>query len=67
MSRPLFGELAVQLGYLTREQLERVLAIQAAEEATSQARRPLGLICMQEGYLTGSQLITLLEQQQAPA
>lgn len=65
MDRRRFGELARELGLLTAAQVERAVQIQESEDAKGQPRRPLGLICMQEGYLTFDQVMIVLARQQA--
>lgn len=65
MQRLKFGEIAVQLGMLTEQQLIRALSIQEREEGLDQPRRPLGIICMQEGYLTFDQVVQILGRQEA--
>ncbi|MGV3724994.1 MAG: hypothetical protein ACO1SX_29190 [Actinomycetota bacterium] len=68
MDRQRFGDLAQQLGLLTAEQVEHALRIQQEEDAAGTPRRPLGLICMQEGYLQFDQVMAVLaRQQQSPA
>jgi hypothetical protein len=68
MDRQRFGDLAQQLGLLTTEQVEHALRIQQDEDAAGSPRRPLGLICMQEGYLRFDQVMAVLaRQQQSPA
>lgn len=64
MDRQRFGDLAQQLGLLTAEQVESALRIQQGEDAAGTPRRPLGLICMQEGYLRFEQVMAVLERQQ---
>ena len=64
MQRQKFGELALELGYLSDEQLARALSIQQEEDTASQPRRPLGIICMQEGFLTFNQVVRILERQE---
>ncbi|MCC2668149.1 MAG: hypothetical protein K0Q72_620 [Armatimonadetes bacterium] len=65
MQQQKFGELAQQLGFLTDTQLERVLALQAEEDGASMPRRPLGIICMQEGFLSFEQVVRVLERQES--
>jgi len=67
MQRQKFGEIALQLGFLTELQLTRALSVQEREEVASRPRRPLGIICMQEGYLTFDQVVQILAQQEALA
>lgn len=64
MDRLRFGELASELGLLTSAQLERALQIQRVEDDEGRPRRPLGLICMQEGFLTFDQVMAVLARQQ---
>jgi hypothetical protein len=65
MQKQRFGELARQLGFLTDAQLEQVLSIQAREDDASMPRRPIGIICMQEGLLSFDQVVRILEKQEA--
>jgi hypothetical protein len=65
MQRQKFGEIALQLGFLTESQVTRALSIQEREENATQPRRPLGIICMQEGYLTFDQVVQILARQEA--
>jgi len=65
MQRQKFGEIARQLGFLTEIELTRALSIQEREEVATQPRRPLGIICMQEGYLTFEQVVQILARQEA--
>jgi hypothetical protein len=67
MQRQKFGEIALQLGYLTERQLTQALAIQEREEIATQPRRPLGIICMQESYLTFEQVVQILARQELVA
>jgi len=64
MDRQRFGDLAQQLGLLTSDQVECALRIQQEEDSAGNPRRPLGLICMQEGYLRFEQVVAVLERQQ---
>ena len=56
----LLGQLAVQKGYLTEEELQDCVRDQAAEPA-----KTLGALLVERGYLSESQLRVLLAQQQA--
>jgi hypothetical protein len=64
MERRKFGELAKELGLVSAAQLEQALEIQQREETHGRPRRPLGLICMAEGYLTFDQVMLVLARQQ---
>jgi len=63
MERALFGTLAVELRYLSQEQLGRALAIQRRERAGELRHRPIGQICLEEGLLSMADLVTILEHQ----
>jgi hypothetical protein len=63
MERALFGTLAVELRYLTSEQLARALAIQQRDRLAERPHRPLGQICLEEGLLSVAELVSILEHQ----
>lgn len=63
MERARFGEVAIELGYLSIDQLQHALAVQRREQAEQTPHRHLGRICIDEGYLTLSNVLTVLEQQ----
>lgn len=65
MQRQKFGAIALYLGLLSEAQLTRALSIQEQEDGAAQPRRPLGIICMQEGYLTFEQVVQILARQEA--
>ena len=64
-----FGKLAVQMGFITPEQLAAALAMQELE--TPPQRRMIGLILFDEGWLTTVQIEQVLTgiflQPQRPA
>lgn len=64
MDRQRFGDVALQLGLLNSEQVERAVLLQQDEDAAGTPRRPLGLICMELGYLTFDQVMAVLARQQ---
>lgn len=57
----LFGKIAMQLGLLTKEQIDAAIAIQELEDKP----RPLGEILVDKRYLTQQDLQKILEQQKA--
>jgi hypothetical protein len=63
MGRVRFGEVAVEMGYLTPEQLRRALTIQHQEALSEQPHRHIGRICIDEGYLSLPNVLTVLEHQ----
>src|SRR5688572_3141210 len=58
-----FGGIAVERGLLTREQLLRALMVQSIEDASHSEHRPLGEVCVAEGYLTPGSVEEILEEQ----
>ncbi len=59
-ARKLFGEMAVQKGYCTKEDVERALEIQRVLEASGEPRTMLGLIMLEETMINNEQFIELL-------
>jgi len=53
------GELLLKEGFITKEDLQRALAIQARDEA--QAQLPMGELMVQRGLISKEQLRTLLQ------
>lgn len=63
MERARFGEVAIELGYLNTDQLRRALDLQDQEQRDLAPHRHIGRICIDEGYLTLSHVLTVLERQ----
>lgn len=61
MERSLFGELAVEAGYVTAADVKKMEALQDADAREGGVVRPLGIIGLQEGLLTYRQMVTLLQ------
>ena len=59
-ARARLGELAVQKGYCTPEQVENALKIQREQHAAGRARTLSGIIMVQNGIISTGQLIDLL-------
>lgn len=55
-----FGEIAVDKGFCTDDQVERALKLQQEEENASEQRRLIGLILLAEGFISNAQLIEML-------
>jgi len=55
-----FGAVALRLGLTTKEELEEALAIQKEEDKMGKQHRLLGLIMLEMGYLTTTELIDVL-------
>jgi hypothetical protein len=56
-----FGVLAVEKGYVTPYQVIEALKIQVTEDMEKSKHRPIGVILSEQGLLTTSQLIDVLE------
>ena len=56
-----FGAIAVDKGYVTKEQLIQALEIQAKENVEKGQHRLIGQILVDEGFLTNSQIDEILE------
>ncbi len=65
---PLFGRIAVDLGFITEEQLEEATARQAEEGLFNNSHRLIGNILSEHGWITDDQidivLFDLFEQRQ---
>ena len=55
-----FGSVALRLCLTNKEQLEEALAIQDEEDKAGKEHRLLGLIMLEMGYLTTTELIEVL-------
>ncbi len=55
-----FGAVALRLGLTSKEDLEEALAIQEQEDKMGKQHRLLGLIMLEMGYLTTTELIEVL-------
>jgi hypothetical protein len=59
----LLGNLAIELGLITAEQLQSVLEDQAKDKARLGFLRQIGTILVTRGLLTQTQLMDLLREQ----
>ena len=46
-----FGEIALEMGFITQEQLDNALDKQTLEVCSNQKRRPIGRILLNEGHM----------------
>ena len=56
-----FGMIAINKGYITKDQLIRALTIQAKENIEEGTHRLLGQILLSEGFLSAEQVDDILE------
>ncbi len=56
-----FGEVAVKLGQVTREQVKEALKIQENLRHEGQEHKLLGMILLEQGYLSTTGLIEILK------
>ncbi len=57
---PRFGEIAVEKGFITKEQLESALRMQRDDELAQRARRYLGVILFDRDWMTSEQIEEVL-------
>jgi len=55
-----FGTIAVELGYLDREKLMQAIDEQITDNLNGQPHRILGAICFYHGWMTPSEIDTVL-------
>jgi len=58
-NRLLVGQIAVELGFLTREQLQECIDLQAGQVQP----KPIGTLLLESGFLTQEKLAGVLEEQ----
>jgi len=56
-----FGDVAVEKGFITEEQLEEALKIQTDDACSMEERRPVGRILINEGFMTLQQVGEVLD------
>jgi len=59
-SANLFGEVALKLGFVRREDIERALRKQQEDVAAGRPHRLLGIVMLQENMITSAQLLEIL-------
>jgi hypothetical protein len=57
-----FGEMAVALGFCTREDVQRALRAQRHSEQQGKPRVLIGILLVQQGAISTGQLIAVLRQ-----
>jgi len=61
-----FGTVAVDKGYITTAQLIEALSIQHREYLARSARRPMGQVLLDLGYMNATQIRVVLDQMGLP-
>jgi hypothetical protein len=61
VAQKLFGEVALELGFVTTDKLYEALTIQARAEVEKKAYRALGQILLELGYMTEKQVLEVLK------
>lgn len=59
-ARKLFGEMALEKGYCTKNDVDKALQIQSALEKDGEGRKMLGLIMLEETMIDNAQFIEIL-------
>jgi hypothetical protein len=62
MQTPCFGTVALELGYLTSDQLHEALRYQESQDQNQLPRQRIGTICVNLGYLTEEQTERIIER-----
>jgi hypothetical protein len=57
----LFGEIAVQMGYLTVDQIKRALDIQREMRKAGEGHRLIGVLLVDLGYMSAEQVVDVLD------
>ncbi|MBI3222089.1 MAG: hypothetical protein HYZ46_03215 [Nitrosomonadales bacterium] len=57
---PRFGQIAIEMGFITEAQLKEALCIQVDEELAGKSRRLLGAILFDKDLMTGDQIERVL-------
>ncbi|MDP3297492.1 MAG: hypothetical protein Q8N09_07885 [Thermodesulfovibrionia bacterium] len=57
-----FGQTAVELGFITKEQLKKALCQQVENDLAHKPHRLLGEICFQNGWMTSKQIEIVLNK-----
>lgn len=57
-----FGEIAVRLGYVNPAQVETALASQQRAKGNGSAHKLIGMLLLEAGSLTSTQLIEVLRE-----
>jgi hypothetical protein len=57
-----FGQIAVELGFLSKKQLQEALAEQVEDDIAHRPHRLVGEICLQKGWLTPRQVEIILDK-----
>jgi hypothetical protein len=57
----LFGEIAIEKGYLTLDQVRRALEVQREMAENGKGRRLIGVILVELGFLTAAQVADILQ------
>jgi len=56
-----FGQVAIRMGFCTQEDVDKALEIQAALKAQQKEHKLIGLILLETGALSTTQLIQVLQ------
>ncbi len=59
---PQFGKVAVDMGFITAEQLTEALAEQAEDSLSNKPHRFMGSILFEHGWITGKQIDNVVNE-----
>jgi hypothetical protein len=59
---PRFGQLAVEKGYVTQDQIKEALSEQVDDDLNDRSHRLIGRILLEKGYMTANQIEVVLNE-----
>ncbi len=59
---PRFGTIAVEMGFITVEQLKEAISEQVEDYFVNKPHRLIGKICFDKGWMTNEQVETVLDK-----
>jgi hypothetical protein len=64
MTRELFGEVAVRLGFTTKQHVDNALRIQDKLKEESRPHKLIGIVMLEMGFFDTTQFIAILKEMQ---
>ena len=59
---PIFGQIAVEKGYVSAEQVKQVILEQLTDDLASRPHRPIGRIMLEKGWINAQQIEAVLNE-----
>ena len=61
MDKGLFGQIAIEKGYITEEQVDTALQVQKEMDSRGERHKLIGVIMLDLGMLTSEQIVDILK------